>query len=46
MDRWRFMQTMSACGLPVIGYPAEELKDDVVMLESLWPFAATVAREM
>ena len=35
MDRWSFMQAMSAHGVPAIGYSVEDLKKDVATLESL-----------
>ena len=34
MDRWSFMRAMER-GVPVIGYPIEDLKKDVTTLESL-----------
>ena len=35
MDRLSFMRAMDERGVPVIGYPIEDLKKDVTTLESL-----------
>ena len=35
MDRWSFMRAMGERGVPVIGYPVEDLAKDVATLESL-----------